>query len=157
MSDTSPSLHAALDLAVARDGDKTAVIDPGVGDLTYRQLGALTDALRDRLVHLGVQPGERVGICLHKSLDSIVSLFGILKAGAAYVPVDADAPAARCAYIFNDCLVRVIVCERRLEPALREHLAKLGAVPQLLVLDDAPEGGRLAALLRAEQRRDPAP
>ena len=157
MSHANTSLHALLDRAVAVSGDKVAVIDPGAGEITYRQLGELTDGLRDRLAHLGVQPGDRVGLYLPKSLDSIVSLFGVLKAGAAYVPVDADAPSARCAYIFHDCDVRLIICDHALEPALRQEMAALGAVPPLLVLDDAPGGQRLAALLRAEQRRDPAP
>ena len=47
------------------------------------------------LVRSGVRPGDRVGIYGHKSVGTVVALFGILKAGAAYVPVDPDAPPAR--------------------------------------------------------------
>lgn len=157
------SLHAPLDLSVARCPDKPAVIDPERQTVTYRQFGRLTDRLRDRLAHMGVAPGERVGIYLHKSVDSIGAIFGILKRGAAYVPVDPDAPPARCAYIFHDCAVRAVVCESALEPALREELAKLGAVPPLLVLPSTGAGQaagdevRLSALLDAMEAQAPAP
>jgi amino acid adenylation domain-containing protein len=151
------SLHAPLDRSVGQRPDKVAIIDPGVGQITYRELGRITDRLRDHLARLGVTPGDRVGIYMHKSLDSIVSIFGVLKTGAAYVPVDPDAPAARCAYILNDCAVRVIICDRRLEGALRVELATLGKVPPLLVLDDASGEVRVAARLRAEEQLDHAP
>ena len=96
-----------------RTPDKLALVNAYTGrEYTYGQFNAranrLASFLRDELQ---IQPGERVGIYMRKSLDSIVSVFGILKTGAAYVPVDADAPAPRCAYIFNDCDVRAIVCE----------------------------------------------
>jgi amino acid adenylation domain-containing protein len=153
---TSP-LHAPLDASVARHPDKVALVEPGRGTLTYRELGRISDRLRDRLLHLGVRQGERVGLYLHKSLDSICTLFGILKAGAAYVPVDPDAPAARCAYIFDDCSVRAIVCARALVPALREALAALGAAPPLIVLEEVTDGVRLDAALAALDAGEPAP
>ena len=65
------------------------------------------------LWHLGVRPGDRVGLRLHKSIDGSSTIFGILKAGAAYVPVDAESPAARGAYILNDCQVKVVVTGAR--------------------------------------------
>lgn len=142
------TLHALFDASAAARPDKVAVLDPsGGGTITYGELGRLSDGLRDRLVHQGVHPGDRVGIYLHKSIDSVVAIFGILKTGAAYVPVDPDAPPARGAFILNNCAVRTVICERRLEATLRAELAKLGEVPPLLVLDEAPGGIRLAACL----------
>jgi acyl-CoA synthetase (AMP-forming)/AMP-acid ligase II len=52
-----------------------------------------------------------VGIYLPKSIDSVASIFGILKAGAAYVPVDPTAPVARNAYIVGNCSVSAVVME----------------------------------------------
>ena len=100
-----------LEQSARRFPDKTAVSVPGGGSLTYRELSQLSDRLRDRLCRLGVRHGDRVGFRLHKSLDSVVSLFGIMKAGAAYVPVDAESPASRGAYILNDCSVKAVVTE----------------------------------------------
>ena len=57
----------------------------------------------------GVGAGDRVGIHIAKSIASLASIFGILKCGAAYVPVDSTAPAARNGYIFTDCRVRFVI------------------------------------------------
>ena len=151
------SLHAPLDGPVAARAEKTAVIHPGLGQISYRELGGLSDRLRDRLIHEGVLPGDRVGLYLHKSLDSVISIFGILKAGAVYVPVDPDAPPPRCAFILNNCAVRAVICDRSLERPLRAELTKLGGMPPLHVLDDAPGRVRLDAYLEARDRQDLAP
>lgn len=146
------SLHGLL-TGSARDNHRaTAVVDPGVAQLGYGELDALSDRVRDRLFAWRVQRGDRVGLYLRKSVDSIAGLFGALKAGAAYVPVDADAPVERCAYILNNCDVRVILTERRLEAALVAELGRLGATPRLIVLDDESDdaighSGRLGTAL----------
>jgi amino acid adenylation domain-containing protein len=126
---------------------RTAVEDPGKGSITYRELDALTDRLRDRLMRLGVRPGDRVGFYLHKSIDSIASIYGILKTGAAYVPVDPSAPVSRNAYIFANCAVRVVIVEERIAEPLRAALTELGATPPLLVLEQSDKACALAPTL----------
>ena len=153
----SQCLHDQLERTAARLPSKVAVIEPDGISLTYGELARASDRLRDRLAWLGVRTGDRVGLYLHKSADSIAALFGIMKAGGAYVPVDPDAPAPRCAYIFDDCDVRAIVCERALEGALAAELAKLGASPTLIVLDEADGRLRLDAALDALDTADRAP
>ena len=101
---TCKALHQFLLNAARLCPDRTAVEEPGHGMLTYRELANLSDRLRDRLSALGVGPGDRVGIYMRKSIDAVVSIFGILKTGAAYVPVDPGAPAARNAYILAQLL-----------------------------------------------------
>jgi amino acid adenylation domain-containing protein len=130
-----------IDASARRFPDKVAVRVPGGRSLTYSELDRLTDRLRDRLRHLGVGRGDRVGFRLRKSLDSVVALFGIMKAGAAYVPVDAESPAARGAYILNDCQVKVVVTEQGLRASLVDELDKLDARPCVLTVD--PDAGRL--------------
>jgi amino acid adenylation domain-containing protein len=125
--------------------------------ITYAELDALSNRLRDRLWHLGVRPGDRVGFRLHKSLDSVIAIFGILKTGAAYVPVDAESPAARGAFILNDCQVKAVVTERALEAPLVDELQKVGAAPAVLALDPVDSGIAIAARLDALQAADPAP
>jgi L-proline---[L-prolyl-carrier protein] ligase len=112
--------------------------------------------MRDRLWHLGVRPGDRVGLRLRKSIDAVVAICGILKAGAAYVPVDAESPPARGAFILNDCQVKVVLTERALEGPLVQELQALGASPAVLALDDG-DTVALRALLDALEKADPAP
>ena len=77
--------------------------------ITYGQLDQLTNQVARALRASGVQRGDRVGIYVNKSFASIISIFGILKAGAAYVPLDPNAPAKRLAYITRDCDVKVLL------------------------------------------------
>src|SRR5438477_5762678 len=118
-------LHHLLDDAANRWPEHDAIVEPGGGAISYADLQGLSDRLRDRLVHLGVRPGDRVGIYMRKSIDAIVSIFGIMRSGAAYIPVDPDAPAERCAFILNNCSVSAIIAERRLEAGLRTELERL--------------------------------
>ncbi len=143
------TLDALLGASAHERPAATAVIEPGHGAITYRELAALSDAVRDRLVALGVRPGDRVGLNLAKSIDAVAAIFGVLKAGAAYVPVDPGAPAARGAYILNDCAVRAVVVEAGLEPGLGAELAAHGADPARLVLEGTGGGVPLRAALVA--------
>jgi non-ribosomal peptide synthetase component F len=145
-----PSLHSLLDTVADRRGTAPAIEDPPEGVISYAELAQLSDRVRDRLVALGVRPGDRVGFYLHKSIDAIAGFFGAMKAGAAYVPVDPGAPAWRCAFILNDCSVRAALIEREyVEDFTREVRALGGAVPALLVLDGAGGGHPLRAALDA--------
>lgn len=156
------SLHGLLASSARDESRAMAVVDPGAARLSYGELDALSDRVRDRLAAWGVQRGDRVGLYLRKSVDSIAALFGALKSGAAYVPVDSDAPVERCTYILENCAVRVIVTERRLEAALAAELARLGATPRLIVIDDGDEGVavqsvRLGTALDRLDTTEPAP
>jgi amino acid adenylation domain-containing protein len=71
--------------------------------MTYAELDRASSALAAALEASGVGPGDRVGVWLRKSFESIVSVYGVLKAGAAYVPIDPSVPEARAARIIADC------------------------------------------------------
>jgi amino acid adenylation domain-containing protein len=150
------ALPQLLEASARRRPDHVAVEDPPAGSITYRELDALSDRVRDRLRALGVRPGDRVGIYLRKSIDAVAAIFGALKAGAAYVPVDPAAPAWRCAYILDDCKVAALVVEDRLAEGYLEEARKLGAAPRLLVLDGAGGGAPMRAALDREDAREPA-
>ena len=128
------ALHEHFVDAAERFPENVAVVEPGHGSITYRDLTTLSDRLRDRLHALGVRPGDRVGIYLRKSIDAVAAIYGILKAGAAYVPVDPGAPPARNAYILHNCAVRAIVMESRFEAKLRRRAGAAGSVPTLDLL-----------------------
>lgn len=101
-------LQDILTESAARWPDRVALRDQG-RELGYRELDRLSNQLARALGSAGVEPGDRVGIYLNKSAASILSIFGILKSGAVFVPLDPNAPAARLSYIVQDCGIRVLV------------------------------------------------
>ncbi|MFC4312490.1 amino acid adenylation domain-containing protein [Steroidobacter flavus] len=149
---TVRSLASLLERSAREFPENIAVTVPGGRSVTYSELCELSDRVRDRLVHMGVRRGDRVGLRLHKSIEAVATIFGALKAGAAYVPVDAESPAARAAYILNDCDVKVVVTERELESEL---VQALGDTRPMLVLD-ATASRPMEELLEQLQRSEPA-
>lgn len=103
------SLHQLLEVSARDHPDSIAVVSPDSRTITYRELNELADAICAVLRDRGVQYGDRIGIHLTKSIASLASIYAILKAGSAYVPVDSSAPATRNGYIFSDCAVRFVI------------------------------------------------
>ncbi len=101
-------LHHYVSDSAARTPDAVAVVDKD-RSLTYRELDERSDRLAARLVELGVQVGDRVGIYLPKALEGVIGIYGAMKAGAAYVPIDPSAPEARVLYIAENCGIRHMV------------------------------------------------
>ncbi len=154
------ALHSILSEGRGEGRDtNAAVVDALTGaSIDYGSLDRLSDRLRDRLVHLGVKPGDRVGAYLRKSIDGVASIFGILKSGAAYVPVDPTAPASRNAYIHHNCAVSAVIVEKRLAEAYRKAFEGLGdALPPMILLDEVGGSIALEAALDELQSADPAP
>ena len=146
-----------LDHSARRYPESTAVIVPGGERITYAELGRLSDQLRDRLAALGVRPGDRVGIRVRKSAGTVAMIFGIMKAGAAYVPVDAESPTARAAYILNNCRVRAVLTEESQAGELRESLRRLGANPAILSVADGASVESLETLLNSLESASTVP
>lgn len=144
---STPSLQARFEQAAATRSEAVAVVEPGRGEIAYRALDELTDRVRNRLRALGAGPGQRVGMYLHKSIDSVAAMYGILKAGAAYVPVDPDAPPERNAYIMANCSVVAVFVERSRLEVFRSELEKLGADPVLIPIEPQSGGLGLAEAL----------
>jgi amino acid adenylation domain-containing protein len=100
-------LISYLESAARRFPDRIAIVDPFGRQLTYAELDAQANRVAGFLHARGVERGDRVGVVLRKSEAAIVALFGIMKAGAAYVPADYTSPAERIARILTDCRVKV--------------------------------------------------
>ncbi|BCG45797.1 Polyketide synthase modules and related proteins [Citrifermentans bremense] len=114
-------------------------------ELSYAELEAQSNQLSALLKRRGVARGDRVGILLNKSLESIVSVFGILKAGAIYVPLDPAAPAARQASIIRHCGIEIAIAA----PQLLERLVAEAEEP--LPLRAAIVTGSSAGVLPPDQ------
>ncbi|MDR1290540.1 MAG: AMP-binding protein, partial [Planctomycetaceae bacterium] len=80
--------------------------------LTYAQLDAMSDAVAAELLQHGVQKGDRVGICVSRTEVLPLSIFGTLKAGAAYVPLDPNYPPKRLAFMVENAGIKTVLSEQ---------------------------------------------
>ncbi|WP_164021073.1 amino acid adenylation domain-containing protein [Pyxidicoccus trucidator] len=110
-------LHALFSEQAARTPDAVALVLGGE-QLTYGELERRSNQLAHHLRAYGVKPGTRVGLCLERSLDLVVGLLGILKAGGGYVPIDHHYPAERISLLLQDAGVGVIVTREALADTL---------------------------------------
>ncbi len=131
-------LSHLLTEAADRLPDHVAVQDAR-GALAYARLDEQSNRLAHVLRDAGVRRGDRVGVFLNKSPDAIVGIYGILKAGAAYVPLDPFAPTSRLGYIAGDCGIRCLITQQEKSPAWR-GLVEAGAPLETLIVMDARAG-----------------
>ncbi len=131
MADQNDKLYDLLTASAGKFPDKNAVEDPERdNEISYADFDACTTQIKERLAAAGVVPGDRVGVCVPKSIGSISAVFGVLKADAAYVPVDPTAPASRNAFIFQDCEVRCMIVARQLLEGLEAEFGETYALEQ---------------------------
>ncbi len=114
-------LPQAIDIAAERDPTRDAIRYSGAS-LTYEALSVRATRLARVLRERGVRRGDRVGIYANKGLDAATAIYGIMKAGAAYVPLDPSAPLGRTELIVRDCGIRHLVSEPSKSGALEALL-----------------------------------
>jgi non-ribosomal peptide synthetase component F len=90
-------------------------------ELSYRELDRRSDALARALIARGVLPGDRVLVCLERSAALVVGLLAVLKASAAYLPVDLGEAPERLAGIVADAEVRLALCDAAGADVLAAH------------------------------------
>jgi len=124
--------------------DRLAV-DAGDLMLTYAELDARANQLARFLVRRGVRPGDRIGLLFGQAVDSYVGMLAVLKAHAAYVPLDAAFPADRLAFIAADAGLRLVLTHSRLAGSAEQlaGVAGLMCVDQVRDLVTAEPAGRL--------------
>ncbi|MBA3832258.1 MAG: amino acid adenylation domain-containing protein [Chthoniobacterales bacterium] len=131
-------LHQLLSVSAALRPDAEAVrlVDEA---MTYGELEARSNQLARALIETGVVPGDRVGIYLKKSPAAIVSIFGILKTGACYVPVDANAPGMRLVEIARQCGFRALITSGSLFEKIQKGLEEECQSAALFFVDELPQ------------------
>ena len=137
----SACLHELVEAQAERTPEEVAVVC-GEERLTFTELNARANVLARRLVELGVGAEKRVGIAVGRSGHMVAGILAVLKAGAAYVPLDPSYPAARLAYMAEDAGVEVILTQESLLAPLREVTE---ALPVTLLPLDAPPAARATA------------
>ena len=121
--DSEKLIHDFFDEQARRTPEKTAVICRDQ-TLTYAGLRERADRLACRLRRLGVGPETIVAISMERSLEMVVALLGVLKAGGAYLPLDPSFPQDRVAFMMKDSAARVILTNGR----LKDYLGDSGAI-----------------------------
>lgn len=127
-------LHELLTNSAGIYPDKTAVSYRDE-KLTYRKLDELSDELSAICISSGVEAGDRTGIYIDKSVESVIAVFGILKSGACYVPLDPIAPVERHKLIINDCALEVLITSSKKLRHISRIVQQAGTLKHVLVLD----------------------
>ncbi len=118
-----PLIHRFIDQAADQNPHHPAFIFQE-RSLSYGDLVLQANRLANVLIDLGVRPLDRVGIYLTKSMEIPVAIYGILKAGAAYVPIDPSAPLDRVDYMIRDCGITHLVSSPVRKRALHQLLER---------------------------------
>ncbi|MER7989814.1 amino acid adenylation domain-containing protein [Streptomyces noursei] len=110
-------VHELIYEHAQRTPERTAVT-AGDESLTYAELAGRAAGLAEALIESGVSPGDRVGVCLPRTVDLVVTLLAVWKSGAAYVPLDPEYPAERLRYMAEDAALAASVALKPLIPGV---------------------------------------
>ena len=118
------TLVSLFEAQVGRTPEAPAV-SFGTESLTYAELNARANKLARHLQSSGVTAETRVGVCMERSIEMVIALYGIQKAGAAYVPLDPEYPAERLAYMLEDASIGVILSQSHISDCLPDSAASV--------------------------------
>ncbi|MBZ5670624.1 MAG: amino acid adenylation domain-containing protein [Acidobacteriia bacterium] len=123
--------------------ERPAVVDSNAM-LSYAELARATNRLARGLREAGIRGGDRVAFCLERSTRPVVAVLGILKSGAAYVPVHRKTPPERMAAVFKDCAPCAVVCDSATLAHVRSAIALSGGAVRIVLLGASPAGALAA-------------
>jgi amino acid adenylation domain-containing protein len=106
------TLHGLFEQQVQRSPDSTALVYAAHGDshaVTYRELNRRAGRLAGGLKQTGVQPDDIIAVKMERSIEMMIAIFGILKAGGAFLPIDPDSPGERIDFIIKDSRARILL------------------------------------------------
>ncbi|MEV4583365.1 amino acid adenylation domain-containing protein, partial [Nonomuraea jabiensis] len=137
------SLAGLVEAQAARTPDAVAVVCEGV-EVTYAELDGRAGRLARALAARGVGAESVVGVVMERGVDLVVALLGVLKAGAAYMPVEVEHPAARVSSMVADAGVEVMVCSAATAALVPDGVTGLR-------VDDLPPGGPVRSEVLPDQ------
>ncbi|MDQ2097153.1 MAG: amino acid adenylation domain-containing protein [Tychonema bourrellyi B0820] len=120
----SACIHQLFEVQAEQTPDAVALV-LGEQQLTYQQLNCRANQLAKYLQTLGAGPEVLVGVCFDRSLDAIVSLLAVLKAGSAYLPLDPAYPKERLDFMLSDAQISVLLTQHNLVERLPDSGAKV--------------------------------
>lgn len=126
-------LHHLLSETAVKFPDRKAILF-NEEVITYAELDQSSNQIANVLIGAGVKRGDRVGIYMSRCINSIIAIFGILKAGAAYVPIDPLSPENRLNYIVNKCGIEFAIISQEKLSAIEKAFPQEQALKKILVL-----------------------
>jgi amino acid adenylation domain-containing protein len=108
-----PSIHQLFERQAAQTPD-TVAVQFGAEQMSYQELNRRSNQLAHHLRRLGVIEGMLVGVCMERSMEMVVGLLGVLKTGAAYLPLDPNYPSERLSFMLEDAEAHVLLTQQRL-------------------------------------------
>jgi amino acid adenylation domain-containing protein len=135
-------LHQLLSESAAKYPNKEAIVFRDQR-MTYSELERETNKLAHSLSGIGIGRGERVGIHMSRCIHSIVGAFGILKAGATYVPIDPKCPPSRLSYIINKGAINSLLTSREKLTNMEGAFPESSPLEKILVMNGLDPGSRL--------------
>jgi amino acid adenylation domain-containing protein len=148
-------LQQLLMNSAKRHPDGGAVFDKN-NSISYRELETVSNQFAHTLVDAGVERGDRVGIYLDKSIEAVIAIFGILKTGTAYVPLDPTAPTTRVAFIIHDCQMKALVSTGAKMTALAKSAAdKLDSIQSAVLTDNEAETSHRSRQVMEDEKQSP--
>lgn len=149
------SLHELFEQQATQKPDDIALVFADK-QLTYQQLNEQANQLAQYLVSQGNQEGDRIGLCLGRSFDMVISILAILKIGAVYVPIEPDQPGSRINFIIEDAQLKSLITQLSITKSAitKSALSKSLAGCKLIVLDDENVNQQIA-ISNAQNRPHP--
>jgi len=118
------TIHMLFEEQVNKTPDRTAIVFMNE-ELTYKQLNERSNQLARKIKEFNFEPSFTVGLFLKRSLEMIIGILAVLKAGGAYLPIDPDFPEERVIYILNNSATKVIVTQDEFLDRFDSHLFDL--------------------------------
>lgn len=128
------TIHKLFEDHVEKSPNNIALIFDNT-EVTYVELNHRANALANQLMQKGVKSEDIVAIALDRSINMIVSIIAILKAGAAYLPIDPYYPAERIIFILQDCSATFLISENKFQKDIHKYCLDLKEAPSVINID----------------------
>lgn len=129
-------LHQLLQKSSLKYPDKIAVIE-GKNSISYQELDFISNQLAHNLIKFECKKGDRIGIYLNKSIEAVISIFGILKAGGIYVPLPTSVPVKRIISLIEDAEIHTIITHEKQFQSLNKFLDSSSPLTTVIFTDDS--------------------
>ena len=133
--DNSQCLHQLFEAIAAEQPQQTAIRFQD-RSLTYAELNERANQLANQLINKGVKPDDLVGVHVNRSLELLIATFGIMKAGAAYVPLDPAFPKDRISYMIEDAEMKWVISQDAIRAEIEPTTAEIVCADNFLAAND---------------------
>jgi amino acid adenylation domain len=111
----------------------------GAKSLTFNEINVKMNQLANLLHQIGIKKGDRIGIYLNRSLETAIAMYGIMQAGAIYVPLDPKVPVERTQFLINDCGIKILITNNAQRRNIQNIVASKVTLEAIIGVKEAGE------------------